>query len=150
MRYLIGVGSNQGDRLAYLRAAWSALSPRIRGVACAPIIETPAFGGPRHAGAFLNTAWIVETMLGPHQLLLHLQRIEEGLGRVRSMHYGPRTCDLDVLLAEEPYCVANHYLSLPHPEMLTRDFVMIPALAIAADWIHPHEQCPLWKLWPAT
>ena len=146
MHYLIAVGSNRGDRLGYIRAAWAALGLRVRGVACAPIIETPAFGGPQHSGAFLNSAWIVDTALGPHQLLLHLQRIEASLGRVRSMHYGPRTIDLDILLAEDGYQVANHYLTLPHPEMLQRDFVMIPVLAIAADWQHPLQQRPLWQL----
>ena len=148
MRYLIAVGSNKGDRLGYLRAAWLALAPAVRGVACAPIIETPAFGGPVHSGPFLNTAWIVETALGPHQLLLHLQRIEISLGRVRSMHYGPRTCDLDILLAEDGRCVDNAYLQLPHPEMLQRDFVMIPTLALAADWLHPVARRPLWQLYP--
>lgn len=148
MEYVIGVGSNRGDRLGFLRAAWALLPPRIRGVKCAPIIETPAFGGPSTAGPFLNSAWLVETALGPHQLLLHLQRIEEALGRVRSMHFGPRTIDLDILLAEDGYQVENDYLTLPHPEMLTRDFVMIPVLAIAREWIHPIARRPLWQLFP--
>ena len=146
MEYLVAVGSNLGDRMAHLRHAWGALPREIRGLACAPIIGTSAVGGPRHSQSFLNSAWIVETAYGPHQLLLHLLAIEQRLGRVRTTVNGPRTIDLDVIMAADGSVCNDPFLCMPHPEMLNRPFVLVPALTIAGHWLHPHYGRTLWQL----
>ena len=137
MKYAVGVGSNRGDRAAIVHAAEDLLGDGIRLVTRAPLIETAAVGGPAGQGAFLNGAWIVETDLGPHQLLHHLQRIETALGRVRTIRWGPRTLDLDLLLREDGLIVSTPALTLPHPLLPQRAFVLAPLAAIAGDWVHP-------------
>lgn len=139
MRYAIAVGSNRGDRAAQIAAAAAYLEAdaQVRVVARAPVVETAPVGGPGGQGAYLNTAWIVDTDLGPHQLLHRLQVIETALGRSRTVHWGSRTIDLDLLLSDPPHIVASGVLSLPHPRMADRPFVLEPLVAVAPQWRHP-------------
>jgi len=139
MRFAIAVGANQGERAATIARAAELLAAEgdIAVVARSPLIETAPVGGPLGQGAFLNGAWIVATDLGPHQLLHRLQRIETALGRVRTVRDGPRTIDLDLVLAEAPLVVASGVLILPHPRLHQRAFVLEPLAAVAAAWRHP-------------
>lgn len=139
MRFAIAVGANQGPRAATIERAADLLAADrdITVVARSPLIETAPVGGPAGQGAFLNGAWIVATDLGPHQLLHRLQRIETALGRVRTVRDGPRTIDLDLVLAEAPLVIASAVLTLPHPRLHQRPFVLTPLALIAADWRHP-------------
>jgi len=143
MRYAIGVGSNRGDRAARIARAESLLPASVAIRERAPLWENRAVGGPPGQPAFLNGAWIVDTALGPHQLLWHLRGVEDACGRVRGIGDGPRTLDLDCLLAEDGRVVDDPFLALPHPRLHRRDFVMVPLLAIAADWPHPGFGCRL-------
>ena len=145
-RYLIALGSNLGDRSAQLRAAVSAVNSCIGPVlATAPIYVTEPIGAADQT--FLNSAVTVASSLDPESVLSELLNIETKLGRVRAERWGNRLIDLDVLLWQrlntdgrwESASWASPTLSVPHPEMLKRAFVMIPAVVIAPDWIHPQS-----------
>jgi 2-amino-4-hydroxy-6-hydroxymethyldihydropteridine diphosphokinase len=137
MRWAVGVGGNLGDVPA--SAAHAAVLLTDAGVhllRSAPWIVTAPVGGPPQP-PFHNSAWLVETALGPHQLLAALQRAETACGRVRSVRWGPRTLDLDLLLAEDGTIVRSEVLELPHPRLHERAFVLVPLAAIIPDWLHP-------------
>ena len=151
MRAIIGVGSNKGDRASFIKQAKEALADNgdVQVIAESSYFENPAQGGPAGQGAFLNGAWILETMLGAHQLLHRLQAIERQFGRTRSVVHGARTIDLDLLLCDEWPIIQNAVLELPHPRLHERDFVLMPLNEIAPDWKHPilkHSMADLWKL----
>lgn len=137
MRYAIGVGSNRGERAALIAQAQALLTDGISLVAASTLHETAPIGGPDGQRAFLNAAWVIETALGPHQLLHRLQAIESVLGRVRTVRWGPRTIDLDLLLREDGLMVATPVLTLPHPLLHLRGFVLAPLTEVAGDWVHP-------------
>ena len=138
MQYVIGVGSNRGDRQAWIqRAAELLCTEDVRLIKQADFLDNPAQGGPSGQDSFLNTAWHIETLLGPHQLLHRLQRIENTLGRVRTVFHGARNIDLDILLCDQFPIIENVVLSVPHPAMLERIFVMQPVSAIVPHWQHP-------------
>ena len=145
-RYLIALGSNLGDRSAQLRAAVSAVNSCIGPVlATAPFYVTEPIGAADQT--FLNSAVTVAASLDPEAVLSKLLNIETELGRVRAERWGNRLIDLDVLLWQrldssgrwESASWSSPTLTVPHPEMLKRAFVMIPAAVIAPDWIHPHS-----------
>jgi 2-amino-4-hydroxy-6-hydroxymethyldihydropteridine diphosphokinase len=133
----IGLGSNLGDRLFYLREAVRLLAqdPDIRGVNPSRVYETAPVGGPPQ-GKFLNAVCALETTLSPLLLLHRLQTIERLLGRVRREYWGPRTGDLDLLLYGRVR-MKTPRLILPHPRLLTRSFVLVPLAEIAPDLIVP-------------
>lgn len=118
----VALGSNLGDRCAYLALARDALAalPRSRLRAVSSIEETEPLG-PIHQGPYLNQMAALETDLTPEQLLDALQSIERGAGRVRGARWGPRTLDLDIVLYEQQ-SVATDRLVIPHPELARRDF----------------------------
>ncbi|HWJ22403.1 MAG TPA: 2-amino-4-hydroxy-6-hydroxymethyldihydropteridine diphosphokinase [Gemmatimonadaceae bacterium] len=118
----VALGSNVGDRAAYLAAARAALAslPRTRLVAASDVEETAPIG-PVAQGPFLNQIVALETALTPHALLDHLQRIEAEHGRVRDARWGPRTLDLDIV-RYETRTVTDERLTVPHPELPHRDF----------------------------
>lgn len=118
----IALGSNLGDRHAYLENARSAIRS-IRGTRCiaeTPVEETAAIG-PIKQAPFLNQMLAVETELTPEDLLRELQRIEESAGRVRGARWGPRTLDLDIV-AVDGKAISSPELVVPHPELPHREF----------------------------
>jgi len=139
-RYAIGVGSNLGDRRAHIQRARELFDAGGLGrvVVSSDLIETAPVGGPRGQGAFLNGVWIFASGFGPHQLLAELQRIEAVCGRVRTIHWGPRTLDLDLLLRDDGLVVSSAVLTLPHPRIAERPFVLIPLAQVASDWTGVH------------
>jgi len=134
----IGLGSNLGDRQVLVSSAVQALrcSPGVGRVEVSSMYETPPVGGPAGQGCYLNAAARVETILDPPELLRLLIGIEERLGRVRSERWGARTIDLDLLLHEDRV-VATAELTIPHPRMHERVFVLAPLAEIAPDVCHP-------------
>lgn len=136
-RYAVGVGSNLGDRHAIIAAGRALLDAGGIGrvVEASDLIETAPVGGPGGQGAFLNGVWIVASTFGPHQVLAELQRIEALCGRVRTVHWGPRTLDLDLLLRDDGCVVASPVLTLPHPRIRERPFVVIPLRQVAPAWV---------------
>lgn len=118
----VALGSNLGDREAALAMARGAIAA-IRGsrvVAESTIEETDPIG-PISQARYLNQMVAVETMLPPRTFFSALQRIERAAGRVRSMRWGPRTLDLDIV-AIEGMELSDKVLTVPHPELPNRDF----------------------------
>jgi len=135
-RVYIGLGANLGDRRAQIEEAVAAMAVHgIRPVAVSPLYETEPWGlvdQPR----FLNAACIAETELVPLAVLDALQAIEHTMGRVRTVRYGPRPIDLDILMYDG-LRIASERLTIPHPGMLERATVLVPLADIAADVVHP-------------
>jgi 2-amino-4-hydroxy-6-hydroxymethyldihydropteridine diphosphokinase len=131
-RAFVGLGSNIGDREATIRAAAARLGPHR----LSPIVETEPWGyadQPR----FLNAVAELETDLEPRALLDRLLAIERELGRVRGgPRYGPRTIDLDLLLYGEQV-IREPGLTVPHPRMGERLFVLEPLFALDAGLFVP-------------
>jgi 2-amino-4-hydroxy-6-hydroxymethyldihydropteridine diphosphokinase len=135
---LIGLGSNLGDRSRHLDAAVAALAARpdclVRAVSS--YHETAPVGGPPGQGDYLNAAAAVETTLEPLELLHVLQELEKQAGRVRTVHWGERTLDLDLLLYGDRV-IATVELQVPHPLMASRRFVLAPLAEIAPEAVDP-------------
>lgn len=135
-RAFLGLGSNLGDRWAYLRAAVAELRSVDRVVAVSPVYETEPVGGPSGQGPYLNAVVELDTDLGPHALLGLAHRLEDEAGRVRQERFGPRTLDVDVLLFGEA-ALSDPDLTLPHPRMWERRFVLAPLSDLAPELV-PH------------
>ncbi len=118
----IALGSNLGDRHAYLARAREAIAaiPETRIIAESTVEETAAIG-PVEQGPYLNQMISVETSLPPRDLLAALQTIEAREGRVRTERWGPRTLDLDIVRFERQI-VDEAWLRVPHPELANREF----------------------------
>ena len=135
---LLSFGSNLGERHKTLDSAWYALgqTDTIQAVRLSSLYETEPVGGPTGQPKYLNAAGIIHTTLSPEELLVVLQKIEADFGRVRTERWGARTLDIDILLYADRI-VELPMLTIPHPEMLHRQFVLEPAHEIAGDWVHP-------------
>jgi len=132
----LGLGSNLGDREATIEDALARLAARgVRLRRRSSTWETDPVGGPPQ-GPFLNAAAEVETSLSPEDLLAACLDVEHELGRVRTVRNGPRTIDLDVLLYGERR-VERPGLTIPHPRLAERRFVLAPLAEIAAEVRHP-------------
>jgi 2-amino-4-hydroxy-6-hydroxymethyldihydropteridine diphosphokinase len=129
----IGLGSNLGDRKAILDGAVAQLrqTPELIVRSVSTYHETKPVGGPAGQGPFLNAAAALETTLDPIALLHRLQEIEADAGRVRTVRWGERTLDLDVLLFGDEI-IDRPDLSVPHPRMGVRRFVLVPLEEIAS------------------
>lgn len=134
----LAFGSNLGDRRGTLSKARSVLGRTvgIEIVRSSRLYETKPVGGPLGQSPYLNSALELRTALSPEQLLALCQRIEARFGRERKERWGSRTLDLDILSFGERVS-ASAYLTLPHPRMHERAFVLIPLADIAGHWIHP-------------
>ena len=131
----LALGSNTGDRLANLRAAIDSLPPKIIVQAESRIYETEPWGYVDQP-AFLNMALRVETDLAPLELLTHLKFLEKSLGRVPSFQNGPRLIDMDILFYDD-LMFETPTLSIPHPRLHERAFVLVPLADIAPNLRHP-------------
>lgn len=136
----LGLGSNLGDRAARIAEAVDRLgrAAGISAIAASSLYETSPVGGPPQ-GWFVNAAVRVVTTLAPRELLAACLAVERAMGRVRTMANGPRVIDLDVLLYGDRV-IAEPALSIPHPEMTRRRFVLVPLAEIAPDVVHPLER----------
>lgn len=136
-RALIGLGSNLGDRGAHLDSAVSSLAetPGVSVAAVSTHHETAPAGGPSGQGAFLNASALVDTDLDPFALLARLHVIEALRGRVRETRWGERTLDLDLLLFGD-LCLRAMSLTVPHPRMAVRRFVLAPSVEVAPRLVH--------------
>ena len=143
-RCLIGCGSNLGQRREQLDRAVELLRfmPGVRVLAVSRYRETRPVGGPAGQSAFLNAACLVDTDLGPRDVLEILAAVENTLLRERTVRWGERTIDLDLLLYDD-LVLDDASLTVPHPRMTTRRFVLEPAVEIAADFPHPLAGCSL-------
>jgi 2-amino-4-hydroxy-6-hydroxymethyldihydropteridine diphosphokinase len=135
---LIGLGSNLGDRRANLEGAIAdlAATPCVSVRRVSSFRETEPVGGPPGQGTYLNAAAVLETTLDPPVLLHILQAIEMRYGRVRTVRWGERTLDLDLLLFDDQI-IDTTELTVPHPRLAERRFVLEPLAEVAPDAIEP-------------
>ena len=143
-RCLIGCGSNLGQRREQLDRALELLGfmPGVELVAVSRFHETRPVGGPADQGGYLNGACLIETDLPPRDLLGALFAVENTLHRRRDHRWGERTIDLDLLLYDD-LVVESPELTLPHPRMATRRFVLEPCAEIAAELCYPPSACTI-------
>jgi 2-amino-4-hydroxy-6-hydroxymethyldihydropteridine diphosphokinase len=138
-RVFLGLGANLGDRLRTLQRAVDLLAERgVRAIASSRVWATAPVGGPDDQPEFLNVVIEIDpAALGPDDVLAIAHEVEAALGRVRGERWGPRTIDIDVLLwgdrtSEDPD------LTLPHPRLHERAFVVLPMLDVDPDPHLPH------------
>lgn len=131
----IALGSNLGDRARHMREALQRLEPGVVVEALSPIYETePQY--VREQPAFCNAVVRVRTDLSPEKLLAHLKSVEEAVGRTKTFRNGPRVIDLDIVLYDDQQ-MDSPSLTIPHPRMHERAFVLAPLTDIAPDLVHP-------------
>lgn len=130
-RAFLGLGSNMGDRWAYLREAVGDL-PDV--VAVSPVYETDPIGGPPDQAKYLNLVVELDTERSARELLGIAHRLETAAGRVRSERWGPRTLDIDVLLVGDVE-INDADLVVPHARMRERAFVLIPLHDLAPELV---------------
>ena len=135
MRGYLGLGSNQGDRLEHLRAARELIDAdeAVAVVGASSVYETAPQGEVLDQADFLNACLAVETALGPEEVLDRCKAVERALGRAGGgLRHGPRPIDVDLLLLGDLEHRSQR-LTLPHPELLTRRFVVEPLLELDPD-----------------
>lgn len=132
---LLGLGSNVGEPLDNLREAISRLSDICLVSRVSSVYKTEPVGFADQDW-FLNCALTAETSLTPNELLDRILRVEIAMGRERSIRNGPRVIDIDILLFDDLQ-MATDDLSIPHPRMHQRAFVLHPAAEVAPDMQHP-------------
>lgn len=123
----LGIGSNLGDRRKNIRLAIRRIGALkdTKVIKVSRIIETEPVGGPKGQQKFLNAALRIKTGLLPSILLRKVKKIEKDLGRTKTVRYGPRTIDLDILFYGDKI-VNRRDLKIPHPKVFERDFVIKP------------------------
>ena len=135
-RVAIALGSNLGDREAYLRSAIAALQPSVSHLRVSTFHDTAPVGvGPQPT--FLNATAVGETSLAARALLDTLLAVERDLGRERPFPGAPRTVDLDLILYGDAVIDEAPSLIVPHPRFRERRFVLEPLAEIAPDWRDP-------------
>lgn len=127
----LGIGSNLGKRNKNIRLAIRKIKAlkNTKLLKVSKVMETKPIGGPRNQNKFLNAAIKIKTGLSPSLLLKKLKRIEMELGRTKTVRYGPRTIDLDILFYGDSF-IKRKNLSIPHPKVFQRKFVIGPLLEI--------------------
>ncbi|MGE5463151.1 MAG: 2-amino-4-hydroxy-6-hydroxymethyldihydropteridine diphosphokinase [Syntrophothermus sp.] len=131
----LALGSNLGDRQENLHQAVASLPPQMEVKAKSHIYETPPWGYEDQP-KFYNQVVKVDTYLQPEPLLKHIKRLEIALGREVSFLNGPRLIDIDMLFYDH-LVLQTPILTLPHPRLHERGFVLLPLLDIAPELIHP-------------
>jgi len=131
----LALGSNMGNRAANLKEAIASLAPQMEVKARSAVYETDPWGF-KEQEKFLNQVVRVETYLKPEQLIKHLKRLEVALGRKESFQNGPRLIDIDILFYDD-LVLYSPALTIPHPHVHERAFVLVPLMDIASDLVHP-------------
>lgn len=134
-RCVIGLGSNLGDRLGTLQSAVGRLrrEPGVEVMAVSGVYESPPMG-PVEQAHFLNAAVLIDTDLAPRELLERCLAIEAEHGRIRAVRWGPRTLDLDLLWMES-VAIDEPGLTLPHPGLAERAFVLRPVVELLPELV---------------
>ncbi len=137
-RAFLGFGGNIGNPVVLFRQARQQLAShaQIRIVAGSPLYRTPAVGGPSGQPDYVNAVLAIETSLSELALLKFCQQLEHDGGRQRSVRWGPRTLDIDLLLYAD-LVWSSAILTLPHPRLHQRHFVLLPLCDLAPDLRHP-------------
>lgn len=131
----LSLGSNLGDRARNLHEAVTFLAPKVQTQIQSPIYETEPWGYSDQP-SFLNQVIKGDTSLEPFELLAFLKEIEVSLGRHETFRFGPRIIDLDILFYDD-LVLDTPTLTIPHPRIAERAFVLIPLAEISPDLLHP-------------
>lgn len=144
---LLAFGANLGNPRATFNNVITNLQtmPDLQVAATSRLIATQPVGGRPGQPAFLNGAIRIETTLSADELVRRLLQIEVKLGRTRDQRWDARTVDLDLLLLDRQ-TISDEHCQIPHPRMTFRQFMLVPAAEIAADWLHPYCGCSLGTL----
>ena len=137
-RAFLGFGGNLGEPLNHFRHARQKLAehPQVEVISASPLYQTPPVGGPEGQPDYLNAAIEILTGLSALDLLQLCHQIEADAGRSRTLHWGARTLDIDLLLVDD-LIMDGPLLTLPHPRLHQRHFVLIPLNDIAPGQLHP-------------
>ncbi|MDF2157553.1 2-amino-4-hydroxy-6-hydroxymethyldihydropteridine diphosphokinase [Algoriphagus sp. CAU 1675] len=138
------LGGNQGNREGLLHRAIGELEAESEVLLKSRVYESESWGQVAQ-GNFLNQVVLVETNLSPNEFLVFIQGIENKLGRKRNEKWGNRTMDIDILFWENEE-IHTSDLTVPHPFIQDRRFVLAPLAEILPDWIHPVFQKPVSQL----
>jgi len=127
----LGVGSNLGNRRKNIKLAVKEIEalPKTKILKQSHLLESLPCGGPPGQPRYLNAALKISTGFSPLDLLKKLKKIESNLGRVGGVRFGPRVIDLDILLYGDKV-IRNKLLTVPHPRMFDRDFVVKPLIEV--------------------
>ena len=141
---IIALGSNLGDKHRNLQQARHCLRGAMRGLIASPIYETEPWGITEQP-AFYNQVVMGQTSLKPQALLTFLHDIEQRLGRQHTVRFGPRPIDLDIIFYDD-LSLTTYRLTIPHPRLVERAFVLVPLADIAPHWLHPRLGCSVRQL----
>jgi len=135
-KVVLGIGGNKGDRASYLAKAREALAKEVALISISQVYESEPWGGVATNGNFLTQVLLIQTNLSPLALLQLTQKIEHALGRTREQHWGDRTIDIDILYFGDQVS-SDPQLTLPHPYLSERRFVLQPLAEILPLMNHP-------------
>ncbi|PCH65626.1 MAG: 2-amino-4-hydroxy-6-hydroxymethyldihydropteridine diphosphokinase [Gammaproteobacteria bacterium] len=137
MRVFIGLGSNLERPLEQIKTAVKdmQLMSETKFIACSSLYKSPPMG-PQDQPDYINAVIELDTELAPHLLLDHLQKIEQQHGRIRKRHWGERTLDLDLLVYGD-VVISDERLTVPHPGIATRAFVLYPLAELDEQLVIP-------------
>lgn len=137
MKAFIGVGSNLGDPVENIEKAKALLlqTGKINFIKVSSFYETEPWG-IKEQPKFINAVWHIDTPLSPIELFLLLKEVERLMGRKKMLRYGPRIVDLDILFYEE-LIYQDSNITIPHPKIGERSFVLYPLAEIAPCYVHP-------------
>lgn len=139
-KVFLSIGSNMGDKKNNLLKAIENIS-KLKNTSIikqSTFLETEPFG-LKNQDNFINACLELKTLLSPQEMLIELLNIEKKMGRIRLVKWGPRIIDLDILLFDD-YVIEDDNLSIPHPYMSERMFVLEPLVEIAPNILHPLEK----------
>ena len=145
----LGLGTNQGDLVHQLSVARDAISQEVGQILLCSSLYLSEPWGQSEQPWFMNQVILVETHLTAAMVLHHLLLIEKERGRVRQAPNAPRTLDLDILFYDDAI-IAEPGLTIPHPRLAFRNFVLIPMMEIAGDTIHPVSGMTIEELYEAN
>ena len=139
-RAFLSLGSNEGDRLSNIQQATTLLgmNDKIKIIKTSSFYETQPWGNKNQAW-FVNAALALDCEMSAMELLQYCQSIEQKLGRIRlpNCKWQPRTIDIDILMFDDKIISNGEILTIPHPLMHLRAFVLVPMLEVKSDLIHP-------------
>ena len=142
----LSIGSNLGDRFENLRQAQSYIASEIGHIARASSVYVTQAWGVRDQPDFLNQALEVKTELTPEKMLEKIQRIEKQMGRIKTEKWSKRLIDIDILFYNQDI-IQTENLTIPHPFLHERNFVLAPLAEIAPDFLHPIFQISILELY---
>jgi 2-amino-4-hydroxy-6-hydroxymethyldihydropteridine diphosphokinase len=133
---MLSLGSNVGDKLNFLSLSKTLICNKIGTIQLSSSIYETEPWGVDNQDTYLNQVISVQTNLSPYELLDNIHEIEKDLGRIREIHYGPRTIDIDILYYGTVILDAEN-LKIPHPHIQKRRFILVPLIEISPQMTHP-------------